>query len=372
MTDGFTKKQVVIRMLSDHPTMGIRQVAKEVEVILRDKGFTGRAATCTPRWVAYIKRNMSIQNPADVQHEITGVPTILIQDGEPKCSVHRYKGKNKPPDCPVCQQIWENAKIKQQNLLMAEQIERLRSHRTQHQLTFANDRIKVGYVTDTHLGSLHDNLRMMNTAYDLFANEGITLALHSGDLLDGEKMYPGHEYEIRVHGADNQIQYAAENYPFRPGIVTKFITGNHDLSFHKNAGVDIGKILTSQRPDLEYLGQDEADLVMETPSGKAIVRLTHPGGGTAYAISYKSQKYIEALSGGEKPNIVLMGHFHKAECLPMYRNVCSVQGGTLQSQTRYMRSKNSAAHVGFWIIEFNVERREMISRFRSEFYAMYG
>jgi len=68
--------------------------------------------------------------------------------------------------------------------------------------------------------------------------------------------------------------------------------------------------------------------------------------------SYKPQKYVESLPGGRKPHVLLMGHFHKAEYMPVYRNVATFQVGTLQSQTpHFMRPKGLQAHLGFWIIE---------------------
>ena len=60
----------------------------------------------------------------------------------------------------------------------------------------------------------------------------------------------------------------------------------------------------------------------------------------AYALSYKIQKMVEAMSGGEKPNILAVGHYHKLEMFP-YRNVQCFQTGTFQAQTPWMRGKYS-------------------------------
>ena len=99
------------------------------------------------------------------------------------------------------------------------------------------------------------------------------------------------------------------------------------------------------------------------------VALLHPDGGTAYALSYKSQKIIEAWEGGSKPHIIGIGHFHKAEFMPRYRNVKAIQAGCFQNQTPYMARKALAAHVGGWIVEivlgelYNVVRTEFVEFF---------
>ena len=78
--------------------------------------------------------------------------------------------------------------------------------------------------------------------------------------------------------------------------------------------------------------------------------MLHPDGGSSYAISYKSQKIVESLEGGVKPEVLHIGHFHKAEYL-FYRNIHVFQNGCLQSQSKFMKGKHLSAHRGFWIIE---------------------
>ena len=96
----------------------------------------------------------------------------------------------------------------------------------------------------------------------------------------------------------------------------------------------------------------------------------HPSGGCAYAVSYKSQKIIESYSGGQKPRAVFIGHFHKAEVLPMWRNVRAIQAGCFCSQTPFMIKKPTPAHVGGWIIEDKICKKGT-GRFKSEFISFY-
>jgi predicted phosphodiesterase len=226
---------------------------------------------------------------------------------------------------------------------------------------------RFGFVTDTQLGSKYEKLDLLNAAYKVFRNEGIQVVLHAGDLLDGEKMYRGQEYELHTHGFKNQVAYAVQHYPKFKGMVTYFILGNHDLSFYKRAGAEVGEAIAEKRKDMIYLGQEEADVSLNDIK----IRLVHPSSGTAYAISYKIQKYIESLSGGQKPHIMLFGHYHKSEFLPCYRSVFAIQGGCLQGQTAFMRRMSISAHIGFWICEFLVDNVGSLVRFKAEFFAYY-
>jgi hypothetical protein len=116
-----------------------------------------------------------------------------------------------------------------------------------------------------------------------------------------------------------------------------------------------------------YLGQSSA-VINLTPN--CTFELRHPLDGTAYSLSYKTQKMIEALSGGEKPNILATGHYHKAEYL-FYRNIHSFQTGCLCAQTPWMKGKQISAHMGVWIIEVHVDEEGTVTRIKQEFIPFY-
>lgn len=227
--------------------------------------------------------------------------------------------------------------------------------------------IRFGVVSDCHLGSKWQQLTFLNYLYDVFKTEGITTVYNSGDLVDGYHMHPGHEYEVFKHGADEQEQYVIDVYPKRPGIITKFITGNHDHSHIKACGHDIGKPIAAARPDMIYLGLSNAKVYI-TPN--CIVELNHPLDGAAYALSYAPQKTIDAMSGGEKPNILLNGHHHKAFYM-MYRNIHAYECGTTQAQTPWMRGRRIAANMGGWIIEVHVNEEGTVKRCIGELIPLY-
>ncbi len=206
---------------------------------------------------------------------------------------------------------------------------------------------RFGIVGDTQLGSRYAQVTLLHEAYEFFRQEGITEVLHLGDLTDGQHMYRGHEFELAIHGADNQVDYTLERYPKIDGITTHIISGNHDLSYMKNEGMDIVKRICQNRDDLNYLGRLGAYLNI----GNQRIYLMHPTGGVAYARSYHLQKIIEQFAPENKPHVLLCGHWHINDTLPMYRNVWGAAVGCFQSQTPYLVAKGLYPEVGFGIYE---------------------
>ena len=228
--------------------------------------------------------------------------------------------------------------------------------------------LKFAIIGDTQLGSKYAQISHLKSFYELCASEGIKDVYHTGDVTDGLKMRSGHEYELYKTSADDMVQDVIENYPRIKGITTHFITGNHDASIYKQVGYDIGNTITEKRPDMKYLGRDCA-LIFLTPNCK--LELRHPWDGTAYALSYKPQKMIEAMESDSKPNILAIGHYHKAEYM-FYRNVHCLQTGCFQGQTPYTRGKGISVHMGGWIVTIHVDKNGTITRFGSEFVPYYS
>lgn len=227
--------------------------------------------------------------------------------------------------------------------------------------------IKFAIMGDTQLGSKYAQITYLHDFYDRCVREGIKDVYHTGDITDGLKMRVGHEYELYAVSADDMRDDVVDNYPCRPGITTHFITGNHDASIYKQVGYDIGQAIANARPDMKYLGRDCA-VIHITPN--CTLELRHPWDGTSYALSYKIQKMIEAMESDSKPNILAVGHYHKAEYL-FYRNVHALQTGCFQGQTPFTRGKGISIHLGGWIVEVEVDDKGTIKAFKSQFVPYY-
>lgn len=227
--------------------------------------------------------------------------------------------------------------------------------------------IKFGLIGDTHINSKYTQLTALHNFYKICAENGITDVYHTGDIDDGEQMRPGHQYDCYNQGADDHVSEIIQNYPKVDGITTHFITGNHDSSMYKHCGVDIGKAIAFQRPDMHYLGRDWARVEL---APHCILELRHPWDGSSYALSYKPQKMIESMESDSKPNILAIGHYHKMEYL-FYRNVHCFQTGCFQSQTPFTRGKGLSVNIGGWIITVAVDQNGYVHRMIPEMIPIY-
>jgi predicted phosphodiesterase len=162
---------------------------------------------------------------------------------------------------------------------------------------------------------------------------------------------PGHVYELSEIGFERQKKKCVELFSQWTDTDVYAISGNHDQWYIKSNGANLVGDMEKEIPNFHFLGHDEADISL---NGNAVLKLWHGGDGSSYALSYRLQKILESLSGGEKPNILIAGHVHKYVSI-FERNVYCISAGTLERQTAWMRGKRISAHVGFVIADYWVD-----------------
>jgi predicted phosphodiesterase len=226
--------------------------------------------------------------------------------------------------------------------------------------------VKIGIAGDPHVGSKYSDYAVMDDVAKRFKRSGVDAVYLTGDMTEGYNRRKGQSFECDLHGADEQAEGVRDRFPdFK--VPTFFITGDHDSWHWESAGVDIGKRIESERPDLKFLSPYQARINI---SKNAQIMLVHPAKGTSYAISYQIQKLIEALSGGEKPNILAVGHYHKIEYL-FYRNIHAFQTGCMQRQTPWMQRMNLSAHLGAWELDVWMKKDGSIDKLVQTLYPYY-
>lgn len=266
--------------------------------------------------------------------------------------------------CKHCQGKHKNEETKEERIIAIQNLEP-----KDHIIDWnGNQIIRFGLIGDTQMGSKYTQISYLDEFYKICTLQGINHIYHTGDITDGLKMRPGHEYELYCTSADELKDDVIKNYPKYNSITTHFITGNHDASLYKHIGYDIGQSISNERPDMNYLGRDCA-VVHLTPN--CTLELRHPWDGTAYAISYKPQKMIEAMESDSKPNILAIGHYHKAEYI-FHRNVHCFQTGCFQGQTPFTRGKGISVHLGGWIITIHVDKNGYIQAISPMFIPFYS
>lgn len=274
---------------------------------------------------------------------------------------------NKPLNLSDFQRDLTEGKTGQEKIHnLTEALVQMVKHVRPYEIAVETDENTVAFdlIGDTQIGSLYQRLDALTKFYAYCRNEGIQTVLHTGDVLDGWKVYKGQEFELHPHGRSwsEQIKMFENGVPRYSEIETIFVTGNHDASFKNAIGMVPGDEIQKVRPDWKFIGTDSASVVLMAPDGQKLrVQLIHPGGGTAYAVSYRAQKIVESLPGGQKPDIIGIGHFHKAEFMPSYRNVAVFQTGCFQDQTPFMVRHSLAAHVGGWIVRVPLNDRKFLT-----------
>lgn len=212
-----------------------------------------------------------------------------------------------------------------------------------------------GACGDKHFGSKYERLDCLSDFYDRCAQAGVDRVFDTGNWIDGEARF--NRTDIHTHGMETQLRYLARHHPRIEGITTFAVSGDdHEGWYAQREGIDIGRraeqtFMDEGRDDWVDLGYQRAHvrLVNANTGVESILAVVHPGGGSAYADSYSVQKIIEALDGGEKPNVALYGHYHKLMA-GEYRNVWWVQTGCFKDRDSFAEKMKLRFSVGGAIV----------------------
>lgn len=213
----------------------------------------------------------------------------------------------------------------------------------------------IGVISDTHLGSKYCLREQLQEFVHYAYEQGVRDILHPGDVVDG--CYKHGMWEVSHSGLDDQAQDLFETLPALPGLNYHGITGNHDFTFTEQIGVDVGQYLANYfkergRKDLHFYGNRGAFLKIRG----AVIHLWHPRSGAGYARSYAIQKHIEKYSSGEKPNILLTGHWH-VFCHVYERGVHGIACPTFQGGgSAFSKSLGGAPAIGGLILSWDVTK----------------
>lgn len=225
----------------------------------------------------------------------------------------------------------------------------------------------VGLVSDTHLCSNAERLDLVNLAYDTFASRGIKVVLHSGDFLDGNNVYRGHENNIKVTGDMAQAKYFIQKYPRREGITTYGISGNHDLASYLKTGNDMLSLVVNGfkyegkdvkgRDDIKYLGHYAHRIIFPQ---QVTVELIHPLGSNPYSKSYKQQRRSENMDRNTRPDLQVSGHFHDFNFLWAGGTFFLAMPG-FQDATEYFKRLGLPRGMGFVILHYRIKDGKFVS-----------
>ena len=209
-------------------------------------------------------------------------------------------------------------------------------------------KIRLGIVSDEHFCSKYQQATALREFFKYADSRGVEAYISGGDTVDGGRMHRDQEFELFVHGASAQVNYAAEQYPRSANGPVHRIDGNHDYSHFNQAGLSFGAELASKRQDLPFLGYASATVKV----GPLNIYVMHGDGGMAYAKSYKMQRIAEQLDLDKRGvHVFVLGHYHTSAHLPRYRGVNCIQMPCWQAQTPYLRRKGLLPEIGGVVLE---------------------
>jgi len=234
-------------------------------------------------------------------------------------------------------------------------------------INFEGDTCRFAFLSDPHMGSVSFVEEFWDKAIEWCITSGVKFIVLGGDVTEGMDMSKeGHLYDLAIIGYKAQRDYAVEQMNKWPGA-WKVIDGNHDRWYQKrnNTGAIIVEDICDRVTGAEFLGQNEGHINLQ---GVDVVPF-HGEDGSSYAISYRVQKKVESYTGGEKPQILLLGHCHKQGYF-FYRHVHAVSGGAMCKQSRHMRARGLANHMGFHTIDATIRDGQVV-RFGIEWFPSY-
>lgn len=211
--------------------------------------------------------------------------------------------------------------------------------------------LKFWLVSDTHLGSKTCALDELGEFYDRAKDKWVECMLHAGDVVDGDNVYSGQAYDLAKHWYDEQLQEVIQKYP-NIWLDTYFIEWNHDESFLKKTGGDIGKAISLIRKDLINLWFYDARIKLNGVD----INLHHGGGSMSYARSYKIQKLLENIDVKNQPNVFASGHWHTALYM-FYRKIHSFLPWAFMKENLLSKRFNLDNTIGGRIVEVEIDEK---------------
>jgi predicted phosphodiesterase len=232
-------------------------------------------------------------------------------------------------------------------------------------------RQRVGVISDTHLGSkycLRSQMRdFIEYAYE---ERGVREILHPGDLLEGD--YRHAKFELSHVGVEDQVTDLFQTLPQKKGLTYHAISGNHDFTFTYHSGIDITDYVEqffAQNGRDDFFGYGDRSAFLDIRGAR--VHLWHPSGSLSYARSYKLQKQIEKYAPGEKPQILLTGHFLQY-CHINERGIHAILCPTFQGGgSAFGKSIGGSPAIGGLILEWTVTKNGTMRDFAVEFRQYY-
>lgn len=211
--------------------------------------------------------------------------------------------------------------------------------------------LKFWLISDTHYGNKMCAKDEIGEFMDKAKDDWAECFIHCWDLVDWDNVYTGQIYELDKLWFDAQLQEIVKEYP-DVWLDTYLCQGNHDESFLKKTGWDIGKAISMIRKDIINLGFYDARIKLNGVD----INAHHWGGNMSYARSYKPQKLMETINPKDQPHIFAAGHWHTALYM-FYRKIHWFLPWAFLKENLLAKRFNLDNTIGGWVIEVEIDEK---------------
>lgn len=207
----------------------------------------------------------------------------------------------------------------------------------------------IAVASDWHIASKHHEKQALADHIAYCADQGVVHFFAPGDLVAGD--YHFLKYETTCTGIEDQSNAAAEfivkHLPKHCHLHT--IGGNHCSSFKTgiNAANYIARLCKGQA-NVHYHGGRGGRVLL----GNTRIEMHHPGGGLAYALSYKIQKHIDNTDRTQRPHFLFTGHTHQAIHIDRAGTHGFLCGTFENGDSEFGRMIGGDVALGGWLIRY--------------------
>ena len=229
---------------------------------------------------------------------------------------------------------------------------------------------KLGAMGDWHDGSKAAQISARNRAIKEMYECGVRDIIVTGDINAGRKVYRGQEADNVSMSPDDQTAITEAHCPRYDGLRYHIMGGNHDWSFVKEGTHDALDALCKRRDDFLWYGYD---LVTVHLTEEVDALAWHPRGAQSYAMSYRSQKFIEQVAFQEllgvlqrdmppKVRFLFAGHWHGI-LMGYWKGPIYIQHtGGFEGQNNLTRGLGVFPELGAVILEGSITKDRNIIR----------
>ena len=117
-------------------------------------------------------------------------------------------------------------------------------------------------ISDTHIGSVDDDIKLLNIVYDYAVKNDINIIFNCGDNIEGDYT----SSPKRIKDVHEQAEYFIKKHPYDKNITNFVVFGNHDFHSLLDYGFDFAKYVGNARYDIVPLGYGQGNVNIKSDS----------------------------------------------------------------------------------------------------------